>query len=134
MYSKKMMNGFFKLVMGIASLFDLKLAIVLRDHEILIETIAEDEKEGERYFDPEHYLNGNLYIDGKANPVDIKEMKEDVQLISSTKYERFFDIDILEKIAQVSKGSISIKGWGIMLALLSVSTILNVFLFFMMAG
>lgn len=134
MISKKVTNGLFKLVMGIASMFDLKIAVILMRHKIKLETVHEDEKENDRYYDPKHYLNGNLYIEDMANPVDIEELEDKTQMISSEKYKKFFDIDILEKIAQVSKGSIAIKGWSIMIMLLVISTIINIFLFFILAG
>jgi len=134
MISKKITNGFFKLVMGIASIFDLKIAVILDDHKIRLQTVHEDEKENTRYFDSDFFINGNLYIRGKANPVNLNEIEDETHLISSEKYQRFFNIDIIEKIANVSKGSVEIKGWTMMLLLLAVNSIILVFLFFMMAG
>lgn len=134
MYRKKIVNGLYKLVMGIMSFFDLKLAVVLMEHKIELLTVHEDEKENDRYYDPDHFVNGNIYIKDKANPVKLQEVEDKTELISSTKYKKFFNIDIIDKIAQVSKGAITIKGWVAMLALLSISTGLNVLMFFSLAG
>lgn len=134
MYRKKIVNGLYKLVMGIMSFFDLKLAVVLMEHKIELLTVHEDEKENDRYYDPDHFVNGNIYIKDKANPVKLQEVEDKTELISSTKYKKFFNIDIIDKIAQVSKGAITIKGWMAMLALLSISTGLNVLMFFSLAG
>lgn len=134
MIRKHIVNGFFKLALGIASVFDLKLAVILMEHKMKLKTVHKDEKENDRYFDPSQFINGNLYIKDKANPIEFKETDDKSELISSEKYKKFYDIDILEKIANISKGSVSVKGWTAMLVLLVISTTINIFLFMMMSG
>lgn len=134
MLRKKILNGLFKLVMTIMQLFDCKTAIILMDHKLKIETVHKDEKENKRYYDPDHYINGNLYIKDKSNPVDIENINDKTNLISSDKYQQFFNIDVLEKIAKVSQGAIKVKGWAAMLIMLVINSIMSIFIFLSLMG
>lgn len=126
---KAIIDGLFALVSGIADLLGLKLGIIVGEHKIRIKSVYPDKKKSKRYYDGEHYYNGNIYKKENANPIKISEQNDNIKLISSEKYKRFFEIDILKKIGQVTKGAVQIKGMTAVMVMLGIQLVLIVFIF-----
>lgn len=128
-------NVVLKLALGIVdSLLSLKLAVILDRHEIKLKTVDEEEKDADRYYDSDHYLNGNIYIKENSNPVKPDRHDDEVNLISSAKYKKFFKMKVLDNIARLSEGALEVKGWKAMLILIAITLMVSVFQLMLLLG
>ncbi len=104
--SKGMAEFLISLGMGIAELFDYKLKVVLDKHEISIEVVNPDEIEDVAY-EKDHYVNGNLFIDGYSNPIKpvLDKAEDKLELISSDRYKDYMRQDLVKNLIKSTEGT-----------------------------
>lgn len=84
MFGKKVLNGFLSLIEGMAILLGYKWRIKLDEHKIYPNFINPDNKA--RAYDRSHFVNGNIFLRGKASPIKPVKVDKDVSIIGSSRY------------------------------------------------
>lgn len=112
-----------------------KLKITLDEHQIDIDVVNPLDVEDVAY-DTNHYVNGNIFIDGYSNPVKHKfdEAEEEVELVSSMRYKPYMNNKLLEDLIKSTEGR---KGDALfmMMAVASIGSFaILLLLMFMMIG
>jgi hypothetical protein len=115
---------------GTARIFNLELRIVLTEHKIKTEFVKP--KNSDVAWDSEHWVYGNIFVEGIANPVKITKSKleeEDVEIITSDRYKTFMEQSLIEDMLQASKSSgLSLKQVAIALGALNILAVGIVFI------
>lgn len=108
MLGKKLLNGLVGLVVGIARLLGLKLKVQLSEHKIKLSLVEPDKLENEAY-DSTQYANGNIFLEGYANPIKARfdDAKENLELIASERYKHFMRMSLLKDLIRSTAGG----GW-----------------------
>lgn len=91
-------------VRGIARMFGYELKIVLTEHKIKTK-FDNPEREG-NCWDSEHWVRGNIFFKGIANPIKPKksEVKDgDWDIITSERYQTFMEQSLIDDMLQASK-------------------------------
>lgn len=133
----RVLNLLVGLVDGLTRLLGYRLMVVLDDHQIDVKVIAPDSSD-EIAYDDNHYVNGNIFLKGYANPIKLKldKAKKEVALISSERYKYFMRMNLVKDIIRSTEGG----GWSletmvkIMLILLLVNTGFIVFFVVLLIG
>lgn len=116
-------------------LFGYKMGVILKRHKIDLKAIKPDKhKDTDRYFDESHYIDTNVYVENYANPVKINDQGEELELIASDRYKKFFKMDILESIARLSEGALEVKGWKLIAILDAVTFGVILMMLFLVIG
>ena len=120
---------------GIAMLFGYKLVVTLGEHEIKLDYVKPKEIKGIKAWDNSHYKNGNVFLEGFANPVKafIDRKKKGLKLISSERYIDYMQNTLIRDVIRVAEGKMLTleKMFKITLVAVLVNMILT--LFFVMA-
>lgn len=110
-------NMFLSLAEGLASLMGYKLVITLDEHKIDLKFVKPgDFRRKEAFYDDAHYVNGNIFLDGYANPVkpvfdkvinaaeeigDNDDIREILKLKPSLNYKTFVRESKWKQLAEV---------------------------------
>lgn len=102
------MNWIVGLAVGVASLLGYKLIVSVDEHRINVE-LTKPEELRERIYDTNHYVNGNIYVKGYANPIKplLDKAESKVELVSSERYKNFMRMKILKELIKTAEGT----GW-----------------------
>lgn len=108
MFGKKILNWILGLAVGVASLLGYKLMVSVDEHRIDVE-LTKPEELRERIYDTSHYVNGNIYRKGYANPIKplLDKAGKKVELVSSERYKEFMRMKILKELIKTAEGT----GW-----------------------
>lgn len=88
MIGKSMANGLLSLVEGIAFLLGYKIRIKLDEHKIYIDFV-DPKNDKMRAYDWNHFVNGNVFLRGKASPIKpLLDDNDDVDVIGSDRYKK----------------------------------------------
>lgn len=115
-WTRWMWSGLRTIADGMAESLGYRRIIKLSEHRIKEEYAKPEDLEGEMAYDESHYVNGNIYIDGHANPVKPNEVEDKVELISSKRYKDFMQQDLAADIIRATEDEGNLK----MLVMLSV--------------
>lgn len=133
----KIGSGIVKLIEGLLYLLGYRYKITLGRHKIYIDfckpkKMAKDD----RIYDDGHYVNGNLYLKGGANPVKVGKGLTDgkFKVIPSGKYMKFMEMKVLNDIARLSEGDMEIKGWKLVVLMIAINTTISAFLLILLLG
>jgi len=108
MIGKKLLNGLLGLIEGIGILLGYKWRVRLDLHKIYLDFISPDEK-STREYNHDHFVNGNIYVKGKSNPIKPKlEGKEAQDVISSDRYKTFMGLSLANDLVLAQKD----EGWS----------------------
>lgn len=114
----------YDIVAGIMLMLGYKLKVTVGEHKIYLDWVkASDMKE--RAWDSTHFVNGNIFIKGFANPVKpyLDKKKNKLELMESTRYKDYMKLQTIQNIAKLSAG----KTGGISIKLLAVLIIFQTF-------
>lgn len=137
MLGKRILNFVVSLAVGVAEVLGMKLKVELSEHRINL-SLVEPEKLTKRAYDSNHYENGNVFIEGFANPVKVKldDARDELELIASERYKHFMKMTLLKDLIRSTEGN----GWTLekMVQLLIALTIVNIglvgFFLFLIVG
>lgn len=132
---KGFLNSLVGFLEGVAKLLGLKWCIEVTDHKIEVEFVDPDDK-SKREFNENHFTNGNIYIKGYSNPVNISKAKDKLDLVSSDRYKDFMNGELRKGLMHINP-----EGWTtkklvmVVMVLTAINTsIIGLFLFLMMGG
>ena len=111
------------LIRSTARLFNYELKIVLTEHKIKVKFDKPDREEN--CWDDSHWIRGNIFLKGIANPINIKKSdvkeSEDVEIITSDRYKTFMEQSLIDDMLQASKSDgLTLKTVAIILGSLNV--------------
>lgn len=92
-------------VRGIARIFGYEISIVLTEHKI--ETKFDHPKREGNLWDSDHWLHGNIFLEGYANPIKPTkdDLDEDAKVITSDRYESWMEQSVIEDMLKVGRES-----------------------------
>jgi len=122
---KNMFTLALNMTRALAYTFGYELRVELTDHEIKL-NFADPNNE-ENCWDETHYVSGNLFIQGYANPIkpEVSDDFSDYELIESERYKSYMRNSLIDDIMKASKKSgITIGQAVLALGSLQIATII----------
>lgn len=103
----------YDVVAGIMLILGYKLKVTVGEHKIYLDWVKASDL-NERAWDNSHYVNGNMFVKGYANPIKprLDKEKSRLDMIASTRYKDFMKLQTIQNIAKLSSGktgNVSIK-------------------------
>lgn len=107
----------YDVVAGIMLMLGYKLKVTVGEHKIYLDWVKASNLK-ERAWDKSHYVNGNIFVKGYANPIKprLDREKSNLDMIESTRYKDFMKLQTIQNIAKLSSG----KTGGVSIKLLAV--------------
>ena len=121
--SRAFSNFLLGLADGIASFGGYDLEIVVDDHEIEF-SFVDSEDLDRRAYDGDHYVNGNIFRDGYANPIKpvLDDAEDEVELIRSDRYKDYMNQKLVREMVKATEGR---QGGNILLLVTAFASIIS---------
>lgn len=117
-------------IRGTARIFGYELKIVLTEHKIKTKFASPSSEKNN--WDDSHWIRGNIFIDGIANPINIskQEVKNgDYEIITSERYKTFMEQSLIDDMLQASKSDgLTLKTVALILAMINILAVGLVFI------
>jgi len=101
---EKICVGIYNLMNSILLMFGYQIRVRLGEHKIKIDWVKPKDR-NDIAWDNSHYVYGNVFLKGHANPIKPTKKGNDIELISSKRYKKFMQMNTFEQIAKLSSGN-----------------------------
>lgn len=125
-----------KMVEGILYILGYRYVITFGSHKINVSFDKPKNMGSTKIYDKKHYVNGNIYLHDGANPIKLGKGLVDgkYKIIPSGKFAKFMEMKLLDDIARLSEGDMTIEGWKLVVMMVAINTIVCGFLLVLLLG